>query len=159
MATPDNAGIPPHQQDPAAQTRSRDHAADPFDDIPPPEENPLTRAEATFSLMTDWFADLQTLARAELGRSLSAALQILGLSLVLLPLVAGFILSLCAGLGLLAYYFFHSIYIAFAIFIVAQILLIAGTVMYQRKLRTLLGFDETRRQVKEAINDVAESLK
>ncbi|WP_288132648.1 hypothetical protein [Microbulbifer sp.] len=160
MPRPEQPDIDPTEQE--GQTRTR--AANPDrDDIPEEETawdaNPLSRAEATFALAGDWFANLQALARAEFTRTLTAAAQILGLSLILLPLAVALIVSLCAGVGLAGYYFSQSVYIGFGVFILTQLLLLTGIVLYQRKLRRLIGFDETRRQVKEALNDVTESLK
>lgn len=162
MPRQENTDTDPINQGSATQRREGDTSGyrdDLVNEDMAGEENPLTRAEATLSLVSDWFDNLQTLARAEFSRTLAAGAQILGLSLVLLPMAGAFVVSLCAGVGLVGYYFFQSIYIGFGIFLLTQLLLLTGIILYQRKLRTLLGFDETQRQVKQALNDVIESLK
>ncbi|WP_295802289.1 hypothetical protein [uncultured Microbulbifer sp.] len=119
----------------------------------------LERGEATLTLATAWFQNLTTLVQLEFNRTLEASKRIAALLLMLLPLAIALVLSLCGGLGLLGYYFTQSIYIGFGIFLVAQILILVGILLYLRNLRAMLGFDETTRQTKEALNDVAEIFK
>ena len=122
-------------------------------------EQVLERGEATLTLATAWFQNLTTLIQLEFNRTLEASKRIAALLLMLLPLAIALVLSLCAGLGLLGYYFTQSIYIGFAIFLVAQVLLLVSIVLYLRKLKAMLGFEETTRQTREALNDVAEIFK
>lgn len=122
-------------------------------------EQVLERGEATLTLATSWFQNLTTLVHLEFNRTLEASKRIAALVVMLLPLAIALILSLCAGLGLLGYYFTQSIYIGFGIFLVTQVLLLTGMLLYLRHLRSLLGFEETTRQTKEALNDVAEIFK
>lgn len=155
----------PHEMnpDPAAPTRGR-HSSSSAPE-PPPEQpgqtepSTLDRAEATLTLVTAWTSNLQTLMRLELERTMTAGKRILGLSLVLLPLAIAFLLSLCAGIGLIGYYFSQSPYIGFASFLLAQLVLLAAILLYQNRLRSLLGFTQTRQQVMEAIDDVRETFK
>ncbi|AWF79953.1 hypothetical protein BTJ40_03485 [Microbulbifer sp. A4B17] len=151
--------------DPAAQERSPDQSS------PSPSgegsdgegenslETTLARAEATLTLLTAWLANIQKLFQLELDRTLAAGKRIIALQLMLLPLGAALVISLCGGVGLIAYYFSQSIYLAFLIFILMQIAILAGAVIYQKRLVPLLGFEETKRQVKEALNDVTEVFK
>lgn len=122
-------------------------------------EQMLERGEATLTLATAWFQNLTTLIQLEFNRTLEASKRIAALLLMLLPLAIALVLSLCGGLGLLSYYFTQSIYIGFAVFLLAQVLTLVGILLYLRHLRTMLGFDETRRQANEALNDVAELFK
>ncbi|MEW5248844.1 hypothetical protein [Microbulbifer discodermiae] len=124
---------------------------------PPPEsgaepdlEQTLARAEAILRLMTDWLTKLQSLARVEFSRSLAAGTRILLLQVALIPLAFVFFVSLCGGVGLAGYYFFQSIYIGFIAFITTQALVILAIVLYQQKLRALLGFGQTRQQIRRA---------
>lgn len=141
-------------EDPAAQSRSRDHFSQPADDAGNAEATALARADATFTLLSAWLTNLQTLARLELSRNLTAGKRIALLALVLYPLAIAFLLSLCGAVGLAVYHFSQSIYIAFAAFVLAQVLILVGILLYQRRLRAMLGFDQTRQQAKEAIDDV-----
>lgn len=143
--------------DPAAQSRSRD-------ELPPQDEsgkeaNTLEQAQATLTLATAWLANLQSLAQLEFSRTLAAGKRILALQLLLLPLSLALILSLCGGAGLLGYYFSESIYVGFAVFVLVQVLIVAGILLYRRRLSAMLGFHETRRQAKEAVSDVFQSIK
>ncbi|WP_226667898.1 hypothetical protein [Microbulbifer aggregans] len=122
-------------------------------------ENVMTRAQATLSLTSAWFSNFSTLAQLELDRTLSAGKRIAALSLILLPLAFVLFVSLCGGLGLLGYYFSQSIYVGFAVFLFTQVLLLAGIAIYINQLRKLLGFEETKRQAREALNDVTEFFK
>lgn len=143
-------------------TGSETRETDPSDPQQPPHgefEQVLARGEATLTLATAWFHNLTTLVQLEFNRTLEASKRIAALLLMLLPLTIALILSLCAGLGLAGYYFTQSIYIGFAIFVAAQMLLLVGILMYLRNLKTMLGFEETTRQTKEALNDVAEIFK
>ncbi|WP_237058172.1 hypothetical protein [Microbulbifer sediminum] len=144
---------------PAAQERGRTSFDSSQANPEPPGTGPLAQAEATVSLVSAWLNNLQTLFRLELDRTIEAGRRILAIQLVLLPLAIAFLLSLCASVGLVAYYFSQSIYIGFAAFVVAQTVLITAMVLYMKKLRALLGFSETRKQVKEAVDDVLETLK
>ncbi|WP_444914754.1 hypothetical protein [Microbulbifer sp. TRSA007] len=151
--------------DPAAQERS------PGQSSPSPSgkdsdgegenslEATLARAEATLTLLTAWLANIQKLFQLELDRTIAAGKRIVALQLMLLPLSAALIVSLCGGVGLIAYYFSQSIYLAFLVFILIQVAILAGAIVYQKKLVPLLGFEETKRQVKEALNDVTEVFK
>lgn len=142
----------------AARSRDRDES-------PPPEgedntaENALARAQATLTLASAWLVNLQSLAQMEFSRSLAAGKRILALQLLLLPLALALVLSLCGGAGLLGYYFSQSVYVGFAVFVLAQLLIVAGILLYHRRLSAMLGFHETRRQAKEAISDVYQSIK
>ncbi|MCW8125105.1 hypothetical protein [Microbulbifer halophilus] len=144
-------------EDPAAQHRSRDEL--PPRDESSNEENTLERAQATLTLATAWLANLQSLAQLEFSRTLVAGKRILALQLLLLPLALALVLSLCGGAGLLGYYFSQSIYVGFAVFVLVQLLIVAGILLYHRRLSAMLGFHETRRQAKEAISDVFQSIK
>lgn len=122
-------------------------------------EDVMTRAQATLSLTSAWLSNLSTLAQLELDRTLSAGKRIAALSLVLLPLAFILFVSLCGGLGLLGYYFSQSIYVGFAVFFFTQVLLLTGIIVYISQLRKLLGFEETKRQAREALNDVTTLFK
>ncbi|WP_237066640.1 hypothetical protein [Microbulbifer guangxiensis] len=153
--------------EPAAQRRGRHSYAEA--DQPSPgksdgesaeqEASTLARAEAALTLVTHWTGNLQTLMRLEFERTLAAGKRIVALSLVLLPLAITFLLSTCAGLGLLAYYFSQSIYIGFMAFFLAQLAILVVILLYQNRLRSLLGFTQTREQVMEAIDDVRQTFK
>ncbi|MFV8783836.1 hypothetical protein ACNKU7_15570 [Microbulbifer sp. SA54] len=119
----------------------------------------MSRAQAALSLTGAWFNNLSTLAQLELQRTLSAGTRILALSIVLVPLAFVLLVSFCGGLGLLGYYFSHSVYVGFAVFFFAQVTLLGGILFYINQLRKLLGFEETKRQTREAVNDVAELFK
>ena len=148
--------------DPAAQQRSRD----PF--IPPPEDqdrqesNTLARADATLTLLTAWLTNFQALIRLEFSRTLAASKRIIALNLLLLPLVVAFVISLCGGAGLIGYRLSQSVYIGFFVFVLTQLFVLAAIILYQKRLSSMLGFDETKRQAhqaKEALSDVFESFK
>ncbi|WP_444929687.1 hypothetical protein ACJJIF_18130 [Microbulbifer sp. SSSA002] len=151
--------------DAAAQKRSPDQAS------PSPSEEPtdgegengveitLARVEATLTLLSAWLANIQKLFQLELDRTVCAGRRIITLQLIILPLWASLVVSLCAGVGLIAYYFSNSIYFAFLAFILAQVAILAGVLTYQKRLAPLLGFEETKRQVKEALNDATEIFK
>ncbi|SDJ70236.1 hypothetical protein [Microbulbifer yueqingensis] len=131
-----------------------------------PEKNPdfelksvLARAEATLGLVSGWLGNLQTLIHLELQRTITASKRIIALNLLLLPLAVTFVVSLCAGAGLGGYYFFQSVYAGFGIFLLSQLLVLTGILLYQKRLRSMLGFEETRHQVREALDDVAETFK
>ncbi|KUJ82586.1 hypothetical protein AWR36_012430 [Microbulbifer flavimaris] len=149
--------------DPAAPPRGRHTSgSDPEASPGQPgqtEPSTLDRAEATLTLVSAWTSNLQTLMRLEFDRTMAAGKRIVGLSLVLLPLAIAFLLSLCAGVGLISYYFTDSPYIGFVGFLLAQLLLLAAILLYQNRLRSLLGFTQTRQQVMEAIDDVRETFK
>lgn len=153
--------------DPAAQERGRYSFTDtgqsppgnPGEQTEEQEPSTLARAEAALTLATAWTGNLQTLMRLEFERTLAAGKRIVALSLVLLPLAIAFLLSTCAGIGLLAYYFSQSVYIGFTAFFLAQLAILTAILLYQNRLRTLLGFTQTRQQVMEAIDDVRETFK
>lgn len=148
-------GARPDDADPAAQSRGRESFANPDPDTDTDgEATPLAQAEATLTLLSAWVSNLQALARLEFSRTLAAGKRILALQLLLLPLAITFVLSACAGIGLLAYYYSQSVYIGFAVFVLTQALLLAAMLLYMRKLQALLGFDHTRQQAREALNDV-----
>lgn len=145
--------------DPAAQSRSRDRFTPPPENEEETESGAVAQANTTVRLLAAWLANLQALVRMEFSRTLAAGQRIAALLLLLLPLVLAFIVSLCAGAGLIGYHYSQSIYIGFATFVLAQVLILAGMALYLRRLSGMLGFDETKRQAKEAINDVVESFK
>ncbi|WP_346838936.1 hypothetical protein [Microbulbifer sp. SAOS-129_SWC] len=145
---------PQNNEDPAAQQRSRDSFAKPTDSPDDTEATVLAQADATLTLLSAWVNNLQTLARLELNRNLTAGKRIALLVLVLYPLAIALLLSLCGAVGLAVYHFSQSIYIAFAAFVLAQVLIVAGIVLYQRRLLAMLGFNQTRQQAKEALDDV-----
>ncbi|WP_308363642.1 MULTISPECIES: hypothetical protein [unclassified Microbulbifer] len=145
--------------EPAAQSRSRDRFTPPPGDEGETEAGVLAQADATLTLLSAWLVNLQTLARLEFSRTLAAGKRIIALQLLLLPLVLAFVLSLCAGAGLIGYYYSQSVYVGFAAFLLAQVLILTGMLLYQRKLSSMMGFSETKRQAKEAINDVSELFK
>lgn len=148
-------GARPDDADPAAQSRGRESFSNPDPDTDTDgEATPLAQAEATLTLLSAWVSNLQALARLEFSRTLAAGKRILALQLLLLPLAITFVLSACAGIGLLAYYYSQSVYIGFAVFVLTQALLLAAMLLYMRKLQALLGFDHTRQQAREALNDV-----
>lgn len=144
------------------QTRPSGRAPDTEKPDPsaPPEgrdsdgEKTLAYAEASLTLITAWLDNLRALALLELNRSLTAGKRILALQLLLLPLAVALVLSLCGGAGLIAYRFSQSIYVGFSVFVLAQSLVLAAILLYQRKLGAMLGFRETRRQAKAAVRDV-----
>ncbi|MFC6634681.1 hypothetical protein [Microbulbifer taiwanensis] len=143
--------------EPAAQHRSR------FDASESPENEDdsqaLARADATVTLLTAWLANLQSLVRLEFSRTLAASKRIIALQLLLLPLVLALVLSLCGGAGLIGYYYSQSLYIGFSVFVLTQLLILIGILLYQRKLSSMIGFGESKRQAKEALSDVFESFK
>ncbi len=146
-------------QEPAAQSRSRDRVTPPPENEKESEENALTQADATLTLLSAWLVNLQALVRLEFSRTLAAGKRIIALQLLLLPLALALVLSLCGGAGLIGYYYSQSIYVGFAVFVLAQVFILVGILLYQRKLSAMLGFSETRRQAKEAISDVFETFK
>lgn len=146
-------------EEPAVDTRSRDPLAPPPENPDEPEVGAVERADATLTLLSAWMTNFQSLAHMEFSRTLAAGKQILALQLLLLPLAIAFILSLCAGAGLAGYYYTQSIYLGFAAFLLAQLLILACILLYSRRLSAMLGFSETKRQAKEAISDVLESFK
>lgn len=145
--------------DPAAQNRSRDSFTPPPENAEEAEEKTLTQADATLTLLSAWLINLQSLVRMEFSRTFAATKRIIALQLLLLPLVLALVLSLCGGAGLIGYHYSQSIYIGFAAFLLAQVFILTGILLYQRKLHSMLGFSETKRQTKEAINDVYEIFK
>ena len=145
--------------EPAAQERSRTHFSEPADD-PLNLQATLAGAEETLKLLSGWLVNLQAMARLEFNRTLGAGKRIVALQIVLIPLALLFYLSLCSGIGLAGYYFSQSIYIGFAAFVAVQAIVIAVIAVYQKKLRSLLGFSQTKQQVqqvREALNDVFET--
>ncbi|WGL18096.1 hypothetical protein PVT68_07320 [Microbulbifer bruguierae] len=119
----------------------------------------LERAEATMTLATAWAENYSSLVRLEFQRTLGAGKRIVVLLLLLFFLAIALIESLCAGAGLLGYYFFNSIYIGFGIFVLAQLLIVTALLLSLRKLRALLGFEESRKQAQQALNDVSALFK
>ncbi|WP_197023784.1 hypothetical protein [Microbulbifer sp. HZ11] len=117
------------------------------------------RAEATLTLASAWAENFTNLVQLEFRRSLQAGSRIFVMLLILFFLVISVIVSLCGGLGLLGYYYFQSIYVAFGIFLFSQILIIGGLLLTANNLKKLLGFDESRRQAKEALEDVTALFK
>ncbi|WP_444891324.1 hypothetical protein [Microbulbifer sp. DLAB2-AA] len=150
--------------DPTAQQRGRDGSAEgsgngDSSDTGGSLEETMARVEATLTLITAWMGNIQRLFQLELERTLTAGKRLIILQLMLVPLGTALLVSLCGGIGLIAYYFSQSIYIGFLVFVLIQIALFLGVLLYQQKLRPLLGFEETKRQLKEAIQDVAETIK
>ncbi|WP_226644622.1 hypothetical protein [Microbulbifer variabilis] len=147
--------------DPAAQQRGRDGFAETSDNSNSGGglEEALARAEATLTLLTAWLGNIQRLFQLELERTLTVGKRLIFLQLMLVPLGTALLVSLCGGVGLMAYYFSQSIYIGFTVFILIQVSLFLGVLLYQKKLRPLLGFEETKRQLREALHDVAETIK
>lgn len=155
----------------AAPEKSHPQYAEEYADIdnaaPPPTEDSLRadmaalmdRAEATLTLATAWTENLTRLAHLEFQRTVTAGKRIVALLLLAFFLAIALVVSLCAGLGLLGYYFFQSVYIGFGIFLLAQLLTVAVLLLSASRLRKLLGFDETRKQAKEAIDDVTALFK
>ncbi|MFA0811183.1 hypothetical protein [Microbulbifer epialgicus] len=122
-------------------------------------EKTLARAEATLTLLSAWVGNIQRLFQLELDRTLAAGKRLIFLQLMLVPLGTALLVSLCGAVGLVTYYFSQSVYVGFFAFVLVQVAIFAGVLVYQHKLRPLLGFEETKRQVKEALNDVAETFK
>jgi len=158
-----NGKKPDANPEPAAQDRGRSAVDGAAGNAGAAEnsslENTLARAEATLTLLTAWISNIQRLFQLELDRTLTAGKRLIFLQLMLVPLGTALLVSLCGGLGLIAYYFSQSVYIGFLAFLLVQVIIFAGVLLYQRKLRPLLGFEETKRQVKEALSDVAENFK
>ncbi|WP_231759622.1 hypothetical protein [Microbulbifer elongatus] len=117
------------------------------------------RAEATMTLASAWAENFTSLVQLEFKRTLQAGSRIVVMLLVLFFLAISLIVSICAGLGLLGYYFFQSIYAGFGIFLISQLLMIGGLLLAANNLKKLLGFDESRRQAKEALEDVTALFK
>ena len=145
--------------EPAAQHGSRSHFSEPPDNSPDLQAT-LANAEDTLKLLSGWLVNLQAMARLELSRTLGAGKRVVALQIVLIPLALLFYLSLCSGIGLAGYYFSQSIYVGFAAFVAIQAIVIGGIAVYQKRLRALLGFSQTKQQVqqvREALNDVFET--
>ncbi|SEA36649.1 hypothetical protein [Microbulbifer marinus] len=162
MANAKNSERPTDSPEPAAQTRGRDRVTPPPEDDDSAEASALAQADATLTLVSAWLGNFQTLIRLEFSRTLAAGKRIIALNLLLLPLVVALVLSLCGGAGLIGYRISQSIYVGFTVFILAQIFVLAGILLYQRQLSAMLGFHETRRQAqqaKEALSDVFDSFK
>lgn len=143
----------------AAQDRSRSHFSEPPDNSPDLQAT-LANAEDTLKLLSGWLVNLQAMARLEFSRTLGAGKRVVALQIVLIPLALLFYLSLCSGIGLAGYYFSQSIYVGFAAFVAIQAIVIGVIAVYQKKLRALLGFSQTKQQVqqvREALNDVFET--
>ena len=119
----------------------------------------MQRAEATMTLATAWSENFTRLVHLEFQRTLAAGKRIVILALFLFFLAIAVLISLCAGLGLLGYYFTQSVYIGFGIFLTSQILVVAGLLLSINSLRKLLGFEESKKQAKEALNDVTALFK
>ncbi|HEY8569294.1 hypothetical protein [Microbulbifer sp.] len=119
----------------------------------------MERAEATMTLAAAWTENLTRLVHLEFQRTLAAGKRIVALLVLVFFLAIALVVSLCAGLGLLGYYFFQSVYIGFGIFLLAQLLIVATMLISAHRLRRLLGFEETRKQAKEAIDDVTALFK
>ncbi len=156
MANTENSRPSEENYDPAAQEGSRNHFSTQTDEAADLQVT-LARAEETLALISGWLVNLQALARLEFSRSLDAGKRLIALSIALIPLVLLFYLSLCLGVGLAGYYFSQSIYIGFAAFLTLQVIVIGVIALYQKKLRSLLGFSQTREQLnqaKEALSDV-----
>jgi hypothetical protein len=161
MASSDNS------RKPCTEKREIENPADDDRFSPPPAEDALRpdvsalmdRAEATMTLAAAWTENLSKLVHLEFQRTLAAGKRIVALLLLVFFLAIALVVSLCAGLGLLGYYFFQSIYIGFGIFLLAQLLIVAAMLLSVQRLRRLLGFEETRKQAREAIDDVTALFK
>ncbi|MBN8432412.1 hypothetical protein JF535_16340 [Microbulbifer salipaludis] len=152
--------------DPAADTSGRAHyaekdagAGESISGIKTEIDALVQRAEATMTLATAWSENFTRLVQLEFQRTLSAGKRIVVLLLFLFFLAVALIVSLCAGLGLLGYYFFQSIYLGFGIFFLSQLLVFSGLLLSINRLRGLLGFEESKKQVNEALNDVTALFK
>ena len=160
MANTENSRFSGENPGPAAQEeRSRDRYSTPADSSPDLKVT-LARAEETLQLISGWLVNLQALARLELSRSLDAGKRLIALQIALIPLALLFYLSLCLGIGLAGYYFSQSIYVGFAAFFTLQAIVIGVIVLYQKRLRSLLGFSQTKQQIqqaREALRDVFET--
>ncbi|WP_323846883.1 hypothetical protein [Microbulbifer magnicolonia] len=160
MTRPTKSQLSGETSDPAAESRSRDPLSpSPENEEDSEEATALARANATLTLLSAWLANLQTLFRLEFNRTLEASKRIVALQLMLLPLAIAFVLSICGGVGLIGYHFSHSPYVGFTAFLLAQASILAAILLYQRKLRALLGFNQTKRQAKEALDHVHELFK
>ncbi|GAA5445681.1 hypothetical protein Misp06_03884 [Microbulbifer sp. NBRC 101763] len=158
-----NGKKPDSNSGPAAHDRGRDETDGSANGVGNSDddslETTLARAEATLTLLTAWISNIQRLFQLELDRTLTAGKRLIFLQLMLVPLGTALLVTICGGVGLFAYYFSQSIYIGFLVFLLLQIAIFIGVLIYQQKLRPLLGFEETKRQVKEALSDVAENFK
>ena len=174
MAGSDEPGKPPYGEDreektqdespqPAADDRSRGrfvHGESAQDKTATSEiEALMQRAEATMTLASAWSENFTRLVQLEFQRTLSAGKHIALLLLLLFFLAVALIVSLCAGLGLLSYFIFQSIYVGFGIFILSQVLVVGGLLLSVNSLRKLLGFEESKKQAKEALDDVTALFK
>lgn len=119
----------------------------------------MQRAEATMTLASAWSENFTRLVHLEFQRTLGAGKRIVVFALFLFFLAIALTISLCVGLGLIGYYFTQSIYIGFGIFLVSQMLIITGLLLSINGLRKLLGFEESRQQAREALNDVTALFK
>ncbi|WP_299598610.1 hypothetical protein [uncultured Microbulbifer sp.] len=119
----------------------------------------MQRAEATMTLATAWSENFTRLVHLEFQRTLGAGKRIVVFALLLFFFAIALAISLCAGLGLLGYYFTQSVYIGFGIFLVSQFLIAAGLLLSINGLRKLLGFEESKKQAREALNDVTALFK
>ncbi|AQQ68628.1 hypothetical protein Mag101_14055 [Microbulbifer agarilyticus] len=117
------------------------------------------RAEATMTLASAWAENLTSLVQLEFQRTLQAGKRIVVMLLFLFFLAIALIVSLCAGLGLLGYYYFQSIYIGFGIFMLSQIIILTVLLLSINRLKNLLGFDESRKQAQEALDNVTALFK
>ncbi|WP_066962412.1 hypothetical protein [Microbulbifer sp. Q7] len=151
--------------DPAAETSSRarhekeSEVGESLSAIKSEIDALVQRAEATMTLATAWSENFTRLVQLEFQRTLSAGKRIVVLLLFLFFLAVALIVSLCAGLGLLGYYFFQSIYIGFGIFFLTQLLVFSGLLLSINRLRGMLGFEESKKQASEALNDVTALFK
>ena len=148
---------------PAAQDRSRGHyhtkKGEPVSDVKSEMELLMQRAEATMTLATAWSENFTRLVHLEFQRTLGAGKRIVVLGLFLFFLAIALLVSLCAGLGLLSFYFTQSVYIGFGVFLLSQILIVAGLLLSINSLRKLLGFEESKKQAREALDDVTALFK
>ena len=117
------------------------------------------RAEATMTLASAWAENFTSLVQLEFQRTVQAGKRIVVMLLFLFFLAISVIVSLCAGLGLLGYHYFQSIYIGFGIFLLSQILIVGGLLLSMNRLKKMLGFDESRKQAREALDDVTALFK
>ncbi|WP_078084455.1 hypothetical protein [Microbulbifer mangrovi] len=147
---------------PAADPRSRDHLSsdEPSTAHDSSElEQLMQRAEATMTLAAAWSENFTRLVQLEFQRTLSAGKRIVLFLLVLFFLAISLLVSLCAGLGLLGYYLSQSVVIGFGIFVLSQILIVVGLLLSVNSLRKMLRFEESKKQAKEALDDVTALFK
>lgn len=143
MAT-DEGGQSPSRE--SAQPKgSAQYGADPVNDLHSLWQQ-LNLCQQRFLAWADSTTELFSL---ELKTSLAAIRQMIVLQLLLICLAVFFVLSLCAGVGLVVYHFTLSLLAGYAGFVVALGVVLAGLIWQQARLASLVGFRHTVAQVKE----------